>query len=61
MAMTGKNHRFDDEAYSRFVDRCNEIGRDPSEMIRELVDAFTESRIKITADDKTEKSLEMYK
>lgn len=60
MAMTTKNHRFDDSKYAQFERRCRETNREPSELLRELADAYTENRITITPTDATKKAMEMY-
>lgn len=56
------NFRVDDTAKEGFIDKCKSIGRDHNDMLRELVTAFNEGRVRIELGDEHKKLLgDIYK
>ena len=55
------NVRCNKESKRKFIEKCRDMGRDHPDMIRELVDAFIDGRVKIQPTNEQQKlSEEIY-
>lgn len=55
------SQRIDAGTKEKFDKKCDAINRKPAEVVRELLKAFAEDRIKITPDSETKAAMELYK
>lgn len=52
--------RIEGVAKDEFIKRCSEGDREPSDVLREIIDAFNEDRLTLRQSSTPKKKLEMY-
>lgn len=52
--------RIDGEKKKFFIEKCESMGRNHADVLRELIDAFGEGRLKITPTTGQKKAMEEY-